>query len=283
VSRPVPPALSEVPPGPSHRMTFDRAQEHLDAFNEAVGLWYDHSARVLVEKVEREISDAWWPRRRPPDPDEVCFSAFFHEDFPVAQNWALVFSDGIRGLRCSLDHLVHSLADAYSQSLTPEQEQGAEFPIFGDRAPSTKELEQRIGAVHPDAQTIIKGLQPHGLSNGYTESELWVLHELDNRLKRRTPPLVVTTSSDAGFINPKGVTWTEITAGPLEGDTVVARFCVVPGPDGIVRVNPDFAVDVTLGEGFPSVWDAVTTATRISDFIRAKVFDPLEPFLPRIS
>lgn len=62
-----------------------------------------------------------------------------------------------------------------------------EFPIFGNRAMNERECRNKIGCIHPEAQTIIKGLQPHNRGSEFASDPFWKLHKLNNMDKHRAP------------------------------------------------------------------------------------------------
>lgn len=274
--------LTGVADGPSHRMMFDRAKEHLERFNGAVTSWRTDSAHGVFEEVDADIHRSWGPRRWPPGDGDIGGNLVFHENYGISSDWALVLSEAIRGFRCSLDHLAYALACSFTgESLPDDVASDSEFPIFGKSVPSAKTLTKKIGGINPDAQTIIKCLQPHKAAD-YKKCPLWVLYELDRRSKHRIIPIIGRVPTAAGIAPGHNIdrTWSEHRIGTVEEGTVMDRFVFTPiDPDADMQVNFQLSFDVALGEGFPSLGSATETMGRIRDTLERDIFPPLEPFL----
>jgi hypothetical protein len=144
-------------------MTFDRASEHLDAFESAAKAWREVSAHAVRKDIDPQIVRDMVPDHpmRSDHPDAVGVELQFRERYSIDPNWALILNEAIHGLRISLDHLAYALACANTEGPLPSTvAQNSAFPAWNSE-PSPVDLRKQIGAIHPDAQAIIKSFQPY--------------------------------------------------------------------------------------------------------------------------
>jgi hypothetical protein len=132
----------------SHELKLDRASRHLDSLQAHVSEWRErHPYDYVVE----------------PDPESGNQLVKVKLIEPPPHEFRLIIGDCLHNLRSALDNLVYELALAYVgiDPLPEDRTRKLEFPIFGNRSMTTGECRNKIGCIHPDAQTIIKELQPH--------------------------------------------------------------------------------------------------------------------------
>src|SRR4051812_28970000 len=109
--------------------------------------------------------------------------AHVHKRPPVVR-WGALIGECLFNFRSALDHLAYDLAVAYTRFPLPsEVEENSAFPIFRTRAPTIRELDKKIGAVHPDARKLIEKMQPYGRKD---RAALKYLDLLQNFDKHRT-------------------------------------------------------------------------------------------------
>src|SRR5581483_11758011 len=96
--------------------------------------------------------------------------------------------DILHNIRSALDHLAYDLAAAHTGSLTAEMDTGSEFPIFLDEPKSCDPWKRRIGGIAPEAQSIIRELQPYR-PRAFPVHGLEALYHLSNIDKHRRPTL----------------------------------------------------------------------------------------------
>jgi hypothetical protein len=145
------------------RAKLGRAAEHIDALDGEIAAFLD--AHVYAVSVERQ----------PDQPRYVC-KANRPPDAPVA-GWGLLAGEAIHALRCALNYVTWQLAGC------PTDDRLVQFPLRTTREAFTKEAQQRLKAVRPDAQAFLEGLQPYT----YPGCDLWLaqLIAFDNADKHR--------------------------------------------------------------------------------------------------
>ena len=256
---------------PSFQLKMERARKHLETLDYAVKDWMEVNSDLVGEETDPETGDELIVVEPPAVPPSDAI--------------ALIAADCVHNLRASLDQLVFSLAWAYTAGpLTKEVAEGCEFPVYGPRAPTARDLRKRIGAVHPDAQTVIQDLQPHKGGDSFASHELWILNQLWNLDKHRTLPLTVFgqqaimfSPSGGPFEVPSG---TELrVAGPIHRKTETIRF-----PAGSPKREGDMkraiVLDVAFGKGSPAYGHPVFKfLTGLADYVQGEVIGKLTPFL----
>jgi hypothetical protein len=246
----------------------ERAAEHLKALDEASTYWL------------KENTDAIRGERDPDTGDDLVVI----DPREVPDRIGLIAADCIHNLRASLDQLVYALAWSHTAGpLTKSVAENSEFLVFGPRAPKASEIAKRIGAIHPDAQAIIEGLQPHLRGDSFASDELWILDQLWNADKHRTLPLTVFFAPGAIHLRPgrgraelHGLT---AYAGPIRRKTNLLRYKA--GPNHEMDMKGAFDPEIALAEGTPAQGEAaVPLLTRLSDYVSAKIVAPLSGYLP---
>lgn len=97
---------------------------------------------------------------------------------PLPTTLSLILGDILQNLRAGLNHLVYEIAERRNPNLPTDIAERIEFPIFGDRSMTPGEARAKIGALPPDAQTVVESVQPHLKGDRYGDDPLWHLHEL---------------------------------------------------------------------------------------------------------
>ena len=188
--------LAEVEAGstglPGFQLKMDRARLHLENLDFAVQKWLEVHADLVREETDPETGD-----------DLIVVEA---PAVLPADAISLIAADCIHNLRASLDQLAFSLSWAHTTGpLAKRVAESCEFPIYGPREPTARDLKKRMGAVHPDAQAIIKDLQPHHAGDAFAREKLWILDQLWNLDKHRMLPLTVF-GQQAVQMSPQAIT-----------------------------------------------------------------------------
>jgi hypothetical protein len=255
---------------PGFQLKMDRARLHLENLDFAVQKWLEVHADLVQEETDPETGD-----------DLIVVKA---PTVPPADVISLAVADCIHNLRASLDQLVFSLSWAYTAGpLSRQVAESCEFPIYGPRQPTTRELGKRMGAVHPDAQIIIKDLQPHHAGDAFASEKLWILDQLWNLDKHRMLPVTVF-GQEAVEINPQALMPTESSAtyrvgGPIRRKTEIVRFSG-KRPDAYPNPKSAAVLNVAFGQGTPAYGHPVTGfLAGLADYLRDDVIGKLTPFL----
>jgi hypothetical protein len=194
---------------------------------------------------------------------------------PPVIEWGALIGDCLFNFRSALDHLAYDLAVAFSGApLPPKVEEDSAFPIFWKRAPSTSELDRRVGAIHPDARDLIEQMQPYGRTDRAALKYLDSLHNFD---KHRTLHLLVAQSTALGFYG--DIAFDFINFNPLEDGDVLAQVPLPDDPEA--HGDPTFGFGVAFPESGPGAEapDVTTTLSWIGQHIEKRVIPPLLPFL----
>jgi hypothetical protein len=196
---------------------------------------------------------------------------------PPLTRWGALIGECLFDFRSALDHLAYDLAVAYSGfPLQPQVEERSEFPIFHKRRPQKRELDDRIGAVHPDARRLIETMQPYGRKDRAALKYLDALHNFD---KHRTLHLVVTQSTGVSAYGELLGLMDFINFGPLKDRDKLAQM---PLKDAVQNdQDPHFSFGVAFPKSGPGAKapDVAQTLRWIGDHIEGGVIKPLLPFL----
>jgi len=198
---------------------------------------------------------------------------------------SVLVGDILFSLRSALDHLANSLA-VHHVGLGGDLK-GTEFPIFSDQktffALDRRGKPQRwsglykIMSIGPDAQAIIKELQPYHRGNDYARHPLWRLHDLCNIDKHRSLNIVqapigaisIPTLPPGLVINSRQV----FSPRPLVNGAEIVRCDVTFIGDVEVQVRHQVPAHVAFEEGSP-VDDlyAGEALQDIIDYIKSTLF-----------
>jgi hypothetical protein len=262
----------------SHELKLDRASYHLDSLEAKVREWSESHTHRYDTHLDRESGKQLVYIRFPePVPDEL----------------RLIIGDCLHNLRSALDNLAYQLAIRHhgSRPLPDRFDRRSEFPIFGERKWRERERRDKIGCIHPDAQAIIKRLQPHNRGNKFTSDPLWMLHELNNMDKHRAPHITqVAVSAWADFPDAPHLPGTiHLNLGPFEDGAEIASYVpqtsvIAEGFDPEVHMDPLLTFSIFFGEGSgASGWRCGDALRWIRRYIVNRVLPPLIPYLTKIS
>lgn len=207
---------------------------------------------------------------------------------PVPGKLAAMTGDVLHNLRSALDNLAYELALEYTGDPLPAKiAAGSMFPIFADERPDTsKKLKRMLKGIHPEAQTIIRGMQPCNPSHGGQQNVRWVLNELNAKDKHRLPHLGIPSASSVTFYvaGPEGALTSSQKWPLLEvGKQVeISRYSSPPGiyagPD--LTKPPEFFI--AFDEGSPEAiagTSVVSVLKEIHRDITERILPPLIPYL----
>ncbi len=294
-----PKARSPLPPNArSFELKLARAVEHLEDVRDPLERWHKACLNSLREK---------------PDPDEPgYYCAWIDAPEIDAQRLSLSIGDCLQCFRSTLDHLAFELASAFTIPVTKEIEQDSSFPIlsdvnrsgaFGQGPDKWLSAKAKVCGMHPDAQTVIEGLQPYKRGQAYETDTLWRLGQLNNIDKHRALHVATRVMKGASFpVNgpnlPKSQ-WSRNVAAigradnkpatinigggfAAEGRTRVARWPMLPiDPSKEMHMNFKPVLGVTFATGTPLVGDdfVLDVLGEIHDHIMGAVLPRLERFL----
>jgi len=207
---------------------------------------------------------------------------------PVPGELSAIAGDALHNLRSALDNLAYELALAHTGDPLPPRIAGdSAFPIFAEERPDTnKKLKRMLKGVHPEARTIIRGMQPYNPDHGGRQNVRWVLSDLNARDKHRLPPLAVPAPSTVSFYvaGPGGALkatqeWPSLEVGrKIEISRYSSPPGIYAGPD--LQKPPEFFI--AFGEGSP---DAVVGGSVVSGLkeihkdITERILTPLDRYL----
>ncbi|MEK6327348.1 MAG: hypothetical protein AABM66_07480 [Actinomycetota bacterium] len=189
--------------------------------------------------------------------------------------WGALIGDCLFNFRSALDQLAFDLAVANRKGqLTEKEKMDSEFPIFHRRAPTKRDLDRKIGAVHPKARKLIEGMQPYGRKDRAALKYLDLLHNFD---KHRTLHLVVGTSIAVSYVGDMDFEF--INLRPFKHGDVLARVPLASDPKR--NQDPSFGFAVAFSETGPGAAapDVTTTLSWIGQHIEKGVIPDLLPYL----
>lgn len=257
----------------SHELKLDRASHHLDSLDAKVREWRKRETYRYVSHFDSESG-------------KQLANIVFTE--PIPAEFRLIIGDCLHNLRSALDNLVYELALAYVgiDPLPEHRARALEFPIFGDRGMEERECRNKIGCIHPDAQTAIKELQPHIRGDEFASDPLWKLHQLSNMDKHRVPHVTqVAVAAWADFLDAPHLPGTiSINLGPFEDGTQIASYAphvsVDEGFDPKVDVDPLLTLGIVFGKRSATPgWDCGVALRWMRSHIVNKVLPDLVSYL----
>jgi len=261
----------------------DRAREHLETLNTEM---YDFLKRepysFALEK----------GRRR----NEYVLRAYASELPPL--QWSAVIGDFLQNLRSSLEYLAWELARAGRGGREPD-ERNVTFPICYKHKEFTNWGSRKISDLPPDAQAIIKELQPYNRSivspSGvvnmhligvprYRGHPLWRLNELARRDRHQALRVISAATWSAG-----GSSLTELPfvldsslqMGPFKDGSVIARW-VLREPINLegreLPIRPTVSLELDDPDN-PKVHSVIMVLGRLLEHIDGEVVPRLERFV----
>jgi hypothetical protein len=255
----------------NHELKLDRAREHLQSLHAEVREWLKGDTYRYVPKLDFDGG-----KKR------IHFEVL---QVPPAR-FSLIIGDCLHNLRSALDSLIYELAIAYTgiDPLPEDRARELGFPIFGPKPLKPGKSREMIGCIHPEAQTVIKELQPHLRGKKeYATSPLWQLHRLSNVDKHRLPHTTLHASiGGAYFPDAPGLpTDLSVNIGPTKDGAEVASYTPAVG-ESPSEVNMQFNItrSIAFGQQSEVAGEPVLMTLQLMEwFISRKVVWPLIPFL----
>lgn len=159
---------------PNHRRKLNRADEHLNALDQALKTFIEGKPYSTITEKEPQSGDSLVKlvsQRSPP------------------RGPSTLIGDILFNLRSSLDHLVYALA--VLNGATDEQKEASEFPVFSDRVKFADLAPKKIGGLTPEAWTAIERAQPYYAPDP-DRHPIRLLHDLNRIDKHRLLHIVQT-------------------------------------------------------------------------------------------
>jgi len=146
-----------------------RAKQHFDELNGEMLKWWESEPGKLVHAPESTSEKPIYT---------------FDLKTPVPARFGLMAGDCLQNLRSVLDYLVWQLVIANKK----EPGRSNAFPVCLTPESYRKAIDNgRLKGVDPEAKEVIKNLQPAFLPKGPNPKAIYVLDELTNENKHRTP------------------------------------------------------------------------------------------------
>lgn len=251
-------------------LKFERARGHLDDLEAQFATW----VRSGLHSVFNE-----------PDPDSGpdCFRVRVATDPVPTDPFSVIIGDVLHNLRSTLDHLAYALAVKHTNPIPDDIAKESEFPIFASN--NVNAITRRIRGMDPNAQEVIKSLQPYHRGKDFALDPLWMLYELSNIDKHRLL-LVGTVSNVAAGFRP-GMSYNYKLLGAnvydamIEGEAIVVRYRATPDdPDKEMHVEFDPLLQIAFkGPTTVNGKGVVKALNTIHDYIGTRVFGLLGNFL----
>jgi hypothetical protein len=153
-----------------------------------------------------------WMESNPYNAVQQCNSDFTHYSLvanlignePPLQRWSLIVGDSLHGLRCSLDHLVYTIAIVESGKNPPPDEDKLAFPIASTKTEFTKVEGRRLSGISSQVKASIESMQPYNRGHSKLPPPLAILRDLNNTDKHKLLRLAYATplQGDIGFAGP---------------------------------------------------------------------------------
>ncbi|MGH2967150.1 MAG: hypothetical protein ACRDMH_17465 [Solirubrobacterales bacterium] len=135
-----------------------RAEEHLQALDEALTRWTIGASATLTGEKNDERTEFRFYVEYDPLPDPV--------------RWALLIGDTVHNLRAALDHVVYECSETSARDR-------CEFPIFIDRKEFVGHLYKIRGIKNPDVRALLEAAQPWQVPLKPLDHHLWIIQRLD--------------------------------------------------------------------------------------------------------
>lgn len=195
---------------------FARAKEHLDALEQDFAAWNNAKPFTIVSETNPEKTHLRWVARQ-------------HTP-PRFGRWALQLCDAFANLRCSLDHLVWSVAvaqDVFGRPDPPLPDL-VSFPIVAD-ANGFKSFEgSRLRNFSQAVRTAIEQRQPYNRRHPRIPPVLWILRTIDNQNKHKLLlPVTYALGSEDSFIRAFGGPLPEVDSKVVHANTELSDGAVL--------------------------------------------------------
>lgn len=189
---------------------------------------------------------------------------------------ALEFGEFLYQLRAALDSLIYETAIVVSGQDPPPNAEELEFPIRPSKA-SFDNAARKISPLADHHKVWIEDIQPYhadyateGLK--LTAGVLDELNDLARKDRHRGLRVIASWGSNKvpEIALPAGTSleWLRVTDdGPLEHESEIATFKIRNWTPGLVHVNPNLTIDVTVEDAAPPASDEDTLAYRTRSWI----------------
>jgi hypothetical protein len=263
----------------SHWRRFNRALEHIQAADKAIGRWLGSDAYRIVKEHD--------PKTR-----RTAYVARFG-DLPT--ELPDLVGEAAHNMRSALDHLALALntkgyAEANGGAELPAAEvASSSFPIYGNVSNKGQPMNgtdafrsaTSYRNMPQGAADLIEELQPYNRGEDFASDPLWIVHEL-NRIDKHRIDLAASASAPQQAISGSFPAIDEGKlgiGGPVYDGKELSWWVVSKGaeePDADFR----FTRGVAFGEGTPlSGQPVVRSLHEVRNFLRYKVAFPLDRFL----
>ena len=128
-----------------HRTKLAWGRKHIDALDEAIGVFVQSDPYVLSGKYDAEQAD---------------YVAWISDATPTPVGWSLMIGDIVHNLRSALDSLIYALAVRNLRRAPEGKEAKAlQFPIV-DAIGDWGAQDYRFASLHPEVRTAVYAVQP---------------------------------------------------------------------------------------------------------------------------
>lgn len=165
----------------SVRAKLARSAEHAQTIKNEFAAWGERNPYSVMQRVNADMTR---------------YSVIFRvNEAPPIYRWSLMFADCLYALRCTLDHLVYTIACHESPSQPPRNEDRLMFPIADNRANFDKLVidGKRLGDISDPVRAAIQSYQPYNRPHPELPPLISILRDLTNRDKHKLLPLVMSS------------------------------------------------------------------------------------------
>lgn len=242
----------------------DRAQKHIDELK-AVSEDYLSDCCRIEKKVDLATTDK-------------IYRAVDVKDMPIEVS--LILGDVLHNLRCSLDHLIHTVVISNGQEPTNRNE----FPIFESETQYEKAVRQKLKGVPASKEQLIRRYQPFNAAEP-RKTLFWMLQQMNNVDKHRlivvcVPVMVgvnpghnanLPTDGPDGILGSFSVD--TINHGMLEEGLVLARVKIRGRLGFDIEPTVELKPEIVFGEMFEDLrYGHLSNIIELYQFIRGHVF-----------
>jgi hypothetical protein len=255
--------------------TLAQSSAHIDALTDEGLAWLETGVEVLQEH-NLETGEG---------------RCFVHLAEPPPARLGLLMADAVHNLRVTLDHVAFFLASKnyetlhQGQPLPKSAANDSAFPMLGGSSEDgrfTTVRSKQLKWVENGAQDAIERLQPYQLGEDYKSDPLWVINNLDNGAKHRSPTVAalkvrkqntMVSRAKIHYIHDLHRGWVV-----AEDGTDLVMFRVEVGPHS--ALNIDFNSDLALKDAPEVAQGPIVAVLRdLHDHVRTTVLPVLGPYL----